>query len=304
VSDWPLIAVRFGLYLTLAALFGLSAFGLYGLRRSERGHAFALRGWLAASAALALILSACWLVLTASSMADVPPWPIDRSAVDALMTSGAIAASWKVRMIVLLLAGLAALRVKWLWIVTLCGAVSLATLAWTGHGAVDEGTSGWIHLGSDVLHLVASAAWVGALLGLVLLVTRPISAVDDEHLGLTHRALHGFGSVGTFVVATLVLTGLINSWFLVGYENVSTLLTTPYGQLLFAKLVLFGAMLGLAAANRFRLTPKLEKALASDDHASALSALRLSLAVETSSVIAILALVAWLGTLAPPVSAA
>jgi putative copper resistance protein D len=207
-------------------------------------------------------------------------------------------------MIALLLATLAASRVKWLWIVALCGAVSLATLAWTGHGAVDEGTSGWIHLGSDVLHLVASAAWVGALLGLVLLVTRPISAVDDEHLGLTHRALHGFGSVGTFVVATLVLTGLINSWFLVGYENVSTLLTTPYGQLLFAKLVLFGAMLGLAAANRFRLTPKLEKALASDDHASALSALRLSLAVETSSVIAILALVAWLGTLAPPVSAA
>jgi putative copper resistance protein D len=303
VLDWPLIAVRFGVYLTLAALFGLSAFGLYGLHRNERGHALALRGWLGASAASAFFLSACWLVLTASSMADVPPWPIDRSAVDAVLASGAIATSWKVRMIALLLATLATSRGKWLWIVALCGAVSLATLAWTGHGAVDEGTSGWIHLGSDVLHLIASAAWVGALLGLVLLVTRPISEVDSDYLGMTHRALHGFGRVGSIVVATLVITGLTNSWFLVGYENVPSLLLTPYGQLLSAKLALFGAMLALAALNRFRLTPRFEEAMASHDHVSAMGALRLSLAVEAGCVIAILALVAWLGTLAPPVSA-
>ena len=182
--------------------------------------------------------------------------------------------------------------------------MSLATLAWTGHGAVDEGTSGWVHLGADVLHLIASAAWVGALLGLVLLVTRPILKVGSEHLGLTHRALHGFSLVGTIVVATLVVTGFVNSWFLVGYENIPTLLMTPYGQLLFAKLVVFGAMLALAALNRFRLTPRFEQAMASDDHVSAMGALRLSLFVETGCVIAILALVAWLGTLAPPVSAA
>jgi putative copper resistance protein D len=302
VPDWPLVAVRIGLYVTLSALFGLSAFGLYSLQSSERGTALALRGWLAASAAIALILSACWLVLTASSMADVPPWPIDRSAVDAVLTSSAIATSWEVRMIALLLAAIAASRVKWLWFVALCGGVSLTTLAWTGHGAVDDGTSGWIHLGADGLHLIASAAWVGALFGLVLLVTRPISAVDRDHLGLTHRALHGFGRVGTLVVATLVLTGFVNSWFLVGYGNLPTLLTTPYGQLLFVKLVLFGAMLALAALNRFRLTPAFERAMASDDHVSALGALRLSLAVETGCVIAILALVAWLGTLATPVS--
>jgi putative copper resistance protein D len=302
VSDWLLITARLGLYLTLAALFGLSAFGLYGLRKSERGTALALRVWLAASAVIALILSICWLVLTASSMADVPPWPIDRSAVDAVLASGAIATSWKVRMIALLLATLAASRGKWLWIVALCSAVSLATLSWAGHGAVDEGLSGWIHLGSDVLHLIASAAWVGALIGLVLLVTRPISQVDSEHLGLTHRALHGFGRVGTIVVATLVITGLINSWFLVGYENILMLLITPYGQLLFAKLVLFAAMLLLAALNRFRLTPAFERTIVNSDHRGALIALRRSLAVETTLVIAILGLVAWLGTLAPPAS--
>jgi hypothetical protein len=38
MGNWSLIGVRFALYLTLAALFGLSAFSLYGQRR-PRHHA-------------------------------------------------------------------------------------------------------------------------------------------------------------------------------------------------------------------------------------------------------------------------
>jgi putative copper resistance protein D len=73
-----------------------------------------------------------------------------------------------------------------------------------------------------------------------------------------------------------------------------------YGQLLFAKLALFAAMLGLAALNRFRLTPRFEASIAAADHRGALGALRASLRVETTCIVAILALVAWLGTLEPP----
>ena len=54
MGDWSLIGVRFALYLTLAALFGLAAFSLYGLRTGERGDALALRPWLVASAVLGL----------------------------------------------------------------------------------------------------------------------------------------------------------------------------------------------------------------------------------------------------------
>ncbi|RST21095.1 copper resistance protein CopD, partial [Streptomyces sp. WAC04770] len=43
--DGPTIVVRFALYLVLAALFGLSAFSLYGLRADEREDAIALRPW-------------------------------------------------------------------------------------------------------------------------------------------------------------------------------------------------------------------------------------------------------------------
>ena len=301
--DWPMIAVRFGVYVASTVLFGLSAFALYSVRAQKRGGALALRGWLIASAVVGLLLSALWLVLLASSMAAVPLWPVDRVAIDGLLTGSAIGTAWKVRMIALLIAGLAAARTRWLPVVVLSSGVTLATLAWTGHGAVDEGVVGWVHLGADILHLVASAAWVGALVGLVLLVSRPVARIDCDHLGLTHRALHGFGAVGTVVVGSIVVTGLVNSVLMVGVGNLTTLPTTLYGQLLIAKLVLFAMMLGLASLNRFRLTPAFERSIADADHRSALGALRRSLAVETVCVTLILALVAWLGTLAPPASA-
>ena len=307
MGDWSLIVVRFGVYLTLAALFGLSTFSLYGLRARERGNALALRAWLVGSAALGLLLSAAWVVLMASSMAGTPLWPIDREAIGALLTGSAIGAAWKLRMVALVVAALAALlaagRGVWLGVVALCSAVALGTLAWTGHGAMDDAPIGWVHLIADILHLVASGAWVGALLGLILLVLRTAASVDATHLSLTHRALHGFGAIGTALVGTIVATGLVNGWMLVGIGNVASLATTLYGKLLLAKLVLFVAMLGLASLNRFRLTPAFERSIAGNDHTRAFVALRASLAIETACVVTILGLVAWLGTLAPPASA-
>ncbi len=307
MGDWPLIVVRFAIYLTLAALFGLSAFSLYGLRARERGNAFALRAWLVGNAALGLLLSATWVALMASSMAGTPFWPIDREAIDALLAGSAIGTAWKLRMLALAIAALTALlaaaRGLWLGVVALCSAVALGSLAWTGHGAMDDAPIGWVHLVADILHLVASGAWVGALLGLILLVSRPASRVDAAHLSLTHRALHGFGAIGTAVVGTIVVTGLVNGWMLIGIGNVASLAMTLYGQLLLAKLASFVTMLGLASLNRFRLTPAFERSIAGNDHTRAFAALRSSLAIETACVVTILGLVAWLGTLAPPASA-
>ena len=126
---------------------------------------------------------------------------------------------------------------------------------------------------------------------------------DAAHLALTYRALHGFGLTGTIVVGTIVITGLINAWLLVGLGNLPTLGTTVYGRLLIAKLVLLGGMLGLASLNRFRFTPAFERSVSAGDYKGALRTLRTSLAVEASCVVAILVLVGWLGTLEPPASA-
>ena len=301
-----MIAVRLALYGLLSGLFGLSAFSLYGLRSGERGDALALKPWLVGGGALGLLLSAVALALLAASMAGTPPWPIDREAIGMLLSGSATGTAWEVRMVALLVATIGAMvaagRALPLGLVALASGIALATLAWIGHGAMDDGTTGWAHLVADIFHLLAAGAWVGALLGLILLVTRPVSRVDAAHLALTHRALHGFGTVGTIIVVTLVATGLINAWLLVGPGNIAALGTTLYGRLLLAKLVLFAAMLGLAALNRFRLTPRFETSLAAKDHRGALGALRRSLAVEVTCIVAVLALVAWLGTLEPPAS--
>jgi putative copper resistance protein D len=56
-------------------------------------------------------------------------------------------------------------------------------------------------------------------------------------------------------VGTLVITGVVDSWILAG--SVDALINTDYGRLLSLKLLLFLAMLSIAAVNRLRLTPAL-----------------------------------------------
>jgi putative copper resistance protein D len=301
-TGWPLIAVRFALYVTLSGLFGLSAFSLYGLKAGERADALALRPWLVGSGLLSLLFSGIALALLAAAMAGAPPWPVDREAIGMLLSGSATGTAWEARVAALAVASIAALvaagRAALLGLVAFAAALALATLAWTGHGAMDEGAVGWVHLGADIFHLLAGGAWAGALLGLVLLVARPVGRVDATHLTLTHRALQGFGLVGTILVGTIVVTGVVNAWLLVGLANLPDLPTTRYG-----KLALFGAMLALASFNRFGLTPAFERSITAVDHHDALRALRRSLAVEASCAVAILALVAWLGTLEPPASA-
>lgn len=306
-TDWPLIAVRFALYVTLSGLFGLSAFSLYGLKAAERADALALRPWLVGSGLLGLLFSGIGLALLAAAMAGSPSWPVDQEAIGMLLSGSATGTAWEARMAALVVASGAALvaagRAALLGLVTFAAAVALATLAWTGHGAMDEGAVGWVHLGADILHLLAGGAWAGALLGLGLLVARPVGRVDAAHLTLTHRALHGFGMVGTILVGTIVITGVVNAWLLVGLANLPALPATRYGQILIAKLALFGVMLALASLNRFRLTPMFERSIAASDHRGALVALRRSLAAEATCAVTLLAVVAWLGTLEPLASA-
>lgn len=178
------------------------------------------------------------------------------------------------------------------------GAVATASLAWMGHAAASEGALGWAHLASDTLHVLAAAVWIGALggfLGLLLAGPKTAEARVDLHL-----ALAGFAGIGSAMVAVLVLTGLVNSWILVGPDRLESLWTTPYGRLLALKVLAFLAMLGLAAANRYRLTPALGRSLGTDTGLAEIVALRRSIAAEIAFGLAVLLLVAWFGMLAPP----
>lgn len=177
------------------------------------------------------------------------------------------------------------------------GAVALATLAWVGHGAMDEGPRGAVHLAADVLHLLAAGAWVGALVGFVSL-SWGAHARSGQSVATLERSAAGFARTGILIVAALFVSGAMN-YLLVEGASWQPLLTTLYGQLLAAKLAVILLMLGLAAANRTRFGPRLARASGAADRSSAVRPLRRSLATEAVFGFVVLALVAWLGVLSP-----
>lgn len=301
------IAVRLALYVDLMLLFGIPAFTMTVLRRQSGDRMRALRPIFVACAVVGLALSAVGITLLAASMSGVAVTSVEPSSVWMLVTGTATGTAWLVRMAALALALTVALAAKEgrgaSIAVTLCGGSALATLAWLGHGVMNDGRTGVVHLFADIGHLAAAGIWTGALACLMILVLRPVDHKRAALLDDLHGALAGFAVVGTVAVGLVIVTGLVNSWLLVGPGNIGSLGTTLYGQLLLAKLALFGAMLGLAALNRFRLVPALGHAATRSDIVAAVRALRLSLALETAFAATILALVAWLGTLAPPASA-
>lgn len=298
-------AFRLLQYGATAVLFGTSLFFLYALPRDGAAAASGLpwpRRVLAIAAVSLLLASGLGLIAQTGVMAGSLRAGLEPSALHAVATGMGLGRAALVRAAVglLALAALALIRPsRALWTATaLLGGGAAIASAWMGHAGATEGTAGLVHLGADILHILAACVWIGALVAfLLLLMQQSMSRESREGL---HRALHGFSGVGSAVVAVLVLTGAINSWILIGPSRVSGLWTTPYGLVLSAKLALFGLMLLLAAANRWRLTPALRRALDEPAESDAsLRALRRSLVLETAAAFALLILVAWLGMLVP-----
>ncbi len=305
--DLAVIVLRWLQMTGAMILFGSSLFFIYALPKAGVGSAAALR-WsrplLISSAAMVLIT--CLLgflaqtVVLAGSVQDA----LQPDALNAAATGMSFGKSSIVRAVASLLFVIAFAFFKpgrGAWgLAAVAGGVICASFAWMGHGAATPGATGLLHAASDIVHTLAAGVWLGALaVFLLLLLTDARQPPDARHS--LHAALHGFSGVGSGLVAVLVATGLINAWFVVGLAGLPRLLTTPYGQLLTLKLVVFLAMLGLAAANRFQLTPRLGQALAAASPTPpAIAALRRSLVLETALSIIVIALVAWFGTLAPP----
>lgn len=301
--DWATVAVRFALYVDLAALFGLPLFGLYALRRDEMasrlGTSFA--AICTALAAIGVVFSLANIAIMAKGMTGASAYSELQSHVFEMIVIGTdFGAAWAMRLIALLLCvAIALFGRRWptlqFAVLTAAGGVALSTLAWGGHGAMDDGVRRYVHLASDIAHLIAAGAWVGALLAFVLLSH---TSSEPQNVVLLSRTSNGFARIGTLVVVTLAITGAVNYGLIVG-PVLPELSLTSYGGLLVMKLALFGAMLALAAANRIHLSPRLQRAMKGGDQAGAVRALRRSLMFETSAATLILALVASLGILSP-----
>lgn len=295
-------------------LFGAPLFYLYGMAprageapQAHQAHHAAWQGALLfAAAVLTWVGTVAWVMAETASFSENWRDAFDPSSLWTVLWDTRFGRACLVRTALLaasIAMGFALQRARLLWITQLIlGASVVATFAWTGHGATGAGAAGSTHLIADLLHLWAAGIWVGALLPLCVMLCRASTASTAALRGIA-RALGRFSSIGIGVVAVLVSSGAINSWFLIGPGRWSALLTSSYGRTLMIKLGLFGAMLLLAAFNRLRLAPDLSAAVDTRTAATlALAKLRVTLLSETLLAVLVILAISLLGTLAPPVS--
>ena len=95
----------------------------------------------------------------------------------------------------------------------------------------------------------------------------------------------------------LLLTGVVNTWYLAG--GVQALTATDYGHLLLVKIALFLVMLALAAVNRLWLTPALAADASDKPTRHAFRQLRRNVVIEIAAGAIILTVVAVLGVTPP-----
>ncbi|MCP2225813.1 MULTISPECIES: copper homeostasis membrane protein CopD [Pseudomonas] len=304
MSDSIGIALRFGLYVDLMLLLGLPLFGLYSLKGRERvsGAVLPFRLMLAGTAALGLLLSIASMVVMASAMSGETAFAELRPHVEMMVLETDMGLAWVVRIVALVVGGLAVMLNHrapgvGLLVATIAGGIALASLAWNGHGAMDEGIRRVWHFTTDILHLLAAGVWLGALVALALMAKANVLQTE-ERIRLLARAVTRFELVGALIVVVITVTGVVNYLFIVGLELDDLFLST-YGILLFIKVTLFAGMLVLAALNRFHLGPFLQRSLRNGQYWVAANALRRSVVMELAAAVLIVGLVAWLGTLSP-----
>ena len=158
-----------------------------------------------------------------------------------------------------------------------------ASVALASSGHASAASPQWLMRPAVFLHAGAIAAWVGALFLLVL-------ALRGE---AGKEALRRFSAGIPFVVAVLLLSGVVLAW--VQVETPAALLATAYGRVLLAKLALVAFVFLLAGFNRWRLTRRVE----AGDFPAARAMTRI-IAVELAVLVVVLGLAALWRFTPPP----
>lgn len=157
------------------------------------------------------------------------------------------------------------------------------SLAMTGHAATAPPR--WLSAPLVALHTLMAAYWIGALWPLSV-------ALRHEPLGNAARLTRRFSRFAMAGVAFLIAAGAVLS--VLQIRHPAAVLDSGYGRLWLAKMVVVGGLLALAAFNRLRLTPALDRS-----GSSAAAALRRGVGWEVA-LAAIILLVTSAFSLTPP----
>ncbi|HEY6823180.1 MAG TPA: CopD family protein [Steroidobacteraceae bacterium] len=236
--------------LSFLALFQAAGIALFlALRERQLPHtegALQRIGTLAALIATTLCLA--HYALEAARMSGELGGVLDGALQGMVLHSAAgVTLSWRLLGLVLIVAGL--------WLGGLTGrtaaivgtVVLLASFTFIGHTSKDAVR--WLLSPVLLVHLLVVAFWYGSLLPLYLVSSRE----PPETAGLIVRQ---FSARAVWLVPVLFLAGLILAAALL--PNLAAL-RRPYGELLLAKLSGFAVLMLLAAMNRWRFGPALER---------------------------------------------
>lgn len=164
------------------------------------------------------------------------------------------------------------------------GAVLLG-VAVANSGHVGTATPQWLSRPAVALHIIAAAAWLGALIPLIRLLSSSAATLP--------RALSRFSRWIMPVVGLIVVSGITMACLQL--STPSDLWLTPYGRILAVKLVLLCVLFLMAAVNRYRYTQA-----AVSGQTSAQRGLRSMIFGELALVVCILAVVSLWRFTPPP----
>jgi putative copper resistance protein D len=232
-----------------------------------------------------------WLVLLASDI-------LGTSIANACLHGGAWQVAtetrfglvWTARVALAILLGVLMLwpATRLLQLGAVAGLVALVGLI--GHAGATPGLAGAIQLASDMLHLLSAGGWLGALPALAMLLAHARKSSAPRWDAAAVAAARRFSTIGIVCVAVLLASGAVNSWNLLAGPG--DLVATGYGRLVLLKIGLFAAMVGIAAVNKYGLTPRLPSP-------AALRGLRRNSLAETGLGACVMVFVGVLGTMSP-----
>ena len=235
---------------------------------------------------VAIVISCLRIAILTGSMSGELSGMVDGELASVLLGAGEGRATG-LRIAGLVLAGVAVFSQRRPSALALLGA-SMAAVSFAAIGHVHAVAAASLSIGLLGIHLLCVAFWLGALPPLLFVA----QSDDVRHIA---AAASRFGHIAVGMVAALIATGATVLYVLVG--SISALWNSGYGQAILLKLGLVSCLLGLAALNKLRITPRLR---AGDS--TAVRRLRRSIRVEMLLAALILLVTATFTTITGPPS--
>lgn len=296
-ADVPAAIARWAGLIGALVLVGGSLFWLVSARPALRRHGFEgqLPPWGLFAGASVLALSGVAAFMLAAAR-ELPPAPADSLPFDLAAPFGdtPFGSAMRVALLAALAATLTAsgsLLAGWRGAaapaaVLAIGIVLLAGFSLVGHASALGGPMNTLF---DLGHLVAVAAWLGALPAAGVLFVRTLRGFEPGvRRAVMGTALRRHGALALVAAPMVALTGIANSPIVLGASR--NLVASDYGNLMVGKALLFAVAVAIGAANVFLVRR--------------LAMRRLALTIGAEGLVAALAVLTAAGMLTVPAAAA